>query len=455
MKESYDTVIVGASSAGAYFARQMAQRGFAVLVIEKDTPETLSREYDVFHMAQEEMERYDLPKVQPGDGVYCFAFTEEHQFSPYGQHPKLKKTAVIGMHKNGYMRRMNVWAQAAGAEIVYKACFDSAILTDGRVTGVRFTHEGETKEVRCRLLADCSGKQAVVRRSLPADYGVEQFALTERDVFFVKLRYIKFDEPMERWLKSYFYMFYKSWISPSDDSADAIVGIGSSRSLEAGERFYRLFCRNVKTPPYHVVREETGTTPYRRPLYSFVADGFLCMGDAACLTKPDNGEGTTAALALEEIAAEVAAAALQNGAYPTREALWPINKRYNDGQGKEFALVLAAFARAVNHSIRMNDFLFKHDAIFSKKIIGAVGGQAGVGPDEIAKAVFFILYGMATGNIKPAEIGGMLLGGVKGLRVMLHYARYPATPTHFPEWVKKADRLWASVGQMADYQIEP
>ena len=450
MKDAYDIVIVGASSAGAYFARQMAQRGFSVLVIEKDTPETLSREYDVFHMNRGEMMRFGLPQVKPGDGVYCFEFTDDTQFSPYGQHPKPGKKDVIGMHKSGYMLRMNVWAQAAGAEILYGACYETALCTNGRISGVRFTREGESVEVGCRLLADCSGKQAVVRRSLPDDYGIEKFALTARDVFFVKLRYIKFDEPMERWLKSQFYLFYKIWIAPSDDSADAILGIGSSCSLDVGEKFYRLFCQNVKVPPYHVVREEIGTTPYRRPLYSFVADGFLCMGDAACLTKPDNGEGTTAALVLEEIAAEVAASALQNGAYPTREALWSINKRYNDGQGKEFALVLAAFARAVSHSIKMNDFLFAHDAIFSRKIIGAGKVDAA----EIAKAVFFILCGLATGNIKPAEIGGMLGGGVKAIRVLLHYARYPASPDGFPDWVEKADKLWDSVGQMADYQIE-
>lgn len=454
MKTSYDVVIVGASSAGAYFARRMAERGFSVLMIEKETPETLSREYDVFHMGRQEMERYGLPQPQPGDGVYCFAFTDDTQFSPYGQHPKPGKTDVIGMHKNGYMLRMDAWAQAAGAEILYGACYETALYTDGRISGVRFTLDGEAVAVGCRLLADCSGKQAVVRRSLPADYGIEQFALTARDVFFVKLRYIKFEEPMERWLKSQFYLFYKIWIAPSDDSADAILGVGSSCGFDVGEKFYQLFCKNVRTPPYRVVREELGTTPYHRALHSFVADGFIAMGDAACLTKPNNGEGTTAALALEEIAAEVAAEAMRGGAYPTRAALWPINKRYNDGQGKEFAFVLAVFARAVAHSIRMNDFLFAHDAIFSKKIIGAVGGSSGIGPGEIAKAIFFILYGMATGNIKPKEIGGMLAGGVRGLRILLHYARYPAAPAGFPAWVKKADRLWDSVGRMADYQIE-
>ena len=61
MKDFYDVVIVGASSAGAYFARKMAERGFSVLVLEKETPETLSREYDVFHMGRAEMARYGLP----------------------------------------------------------------------------------------------------------------------------------------------------------------------------------------------------------------------------------------------------------------------------------------------------------------------------------------------------------------------------------------------------------
>ena len=155
MKDAYDIVIVGASSAGAYFAHEMAQRGFSVLVIEKDTPETLSSEYDVFHMNRGEMQRFDLPQVQPDDGVYCFEFTDDTQFSPYGKHPKPGKKDVIGMHKSGYMLRMNVWAQAAGAEIVYGACYETALYTDGRISGVRFTREGESVEIGCRLLADC------------------------------------------------------------------------------------------------------------------------------------------------------------------------------------------------------------------------------------------------------------------------------------------------------------
>ena len=55
--KNYDVVIVGASTAGSYFARRMAEKGFSVLLLEKDTRENLSPSYDIFHMAKDEMEQ--------------------------------------------------------------------------------------------------------------------------------------------------------------------------------------------------------------------------------------------------------------------------------------------------------------------------------------------------------------------------------------------------------------
>ena len=37
--KKYDIIVVGASTTGAWFARQMAQRGHSVLVIEKQEKE--------------------------------------------------------------------------------------------------------------------------------------------------------------------------------------------------------------------------------------------------------------------------------------------------------------------------------------------------------------------------------------------------------------------------------
>ena len=48
--KKYDIVIAGASTTGAWFAKKMAAAGHSVLVIVKQNPENVSREYDIFHM---------------------------------------------------------------------------------------------------------------------------------------------------------------------------------------------------------------------------------------------------------------------------------------------------------------------------------------------------------------------------------------------------------------------
>jgi flavin-dependent dehydrogenase len=52
--------------------------------------------------------------------------------------------------------------------------------------------------------------------------------------------------------------------------------------------------KQVKLPAAKLDKIEKGFTPYHRAPYSLVTDGFICMGDAACMTKPYSGEGITA-----------------------------------------------------------------------------------------------------------------------------------------------------------------
>ena len=67
-----------------------------------------------------------------------------------------------------------------------------------------------------------------------------------------------------------------------------------------------------KVLPY-ILKVEKGLTPYHRSVYSFVDDGFIAMGDAACLTKPTCGEGCTSSLVQGEIAANVITKLLNDG----------------------------------------------------------------------------------------------------------------------------------------------
>lgn len=452
--KNYDIVIVGASTAGSYFARRMAEKGFGVLVIDKSSREKISPEYDVFHMGKAEMEQFDLPKVKEGDGICEFIFSDQDMMSAYSNYPKAAPTEVVGMHKHDYIVLMNDWAAEAGAQIVYNAAYDSLVYDEnGKINGITYTKDGEKITVSCRLVADCSGIPAVVRRSLPDNYGVEKFELTPDDILYVVLRYVDFTEKKGRWLRSQFWLAYKSWLAPSAGS-DAILGIGACFGFDYVEKCFKQFEKNAKLPGYTVKKIEKGRTPYHRAPYSFVSDGFIAMGDAACLTKPNCGEGCTASIVFENIAVDVASKAMENGAYPTREALWSINKLYNNTQGKEFASLMALLTGVVKHSPKANEFLFKHDVIFSEKILGGMGQELVLSAGDILKIVLFVLIGILTLNIKISEIKSILDGLINSGKLTEHYEKFPETPDGFEDWVKEAEFLWKKAGKLSDWKPE-
>lgn len=449
---NYDIIIVGASTAGSYFARRMAEKGFSVLVIDKSSREKISPDYDIFHMGKEEMEHFDLPKVKEDDGICEFVFTDSDMMSAYSNYPKPSPSTVVGMHKHDYILLMNDWASEAGAEILYEASFCNLIYdSNNRINGITFEVNGEKINVGCRLVADCSGIPAVVRRSLPDDYGVEKFELTSNDILYVTLRYIDFIEKKDRWLHSQFWLAYKSWLAPSEGS-DAILGIGACFGFDYVEKVFKQFTKNANLPEYTVRKIEKGRTPYHRAPYSFVADGFIAMGDAACITKPNCGEGCTASLVLEQIAVDIASKVMKDGAYPTRESLWSINKLYNNTQGKEFASLMALLTGIVKHSTKANEFLFKHDVIFSKKILGGMSEGLNLNAGDYLKTLVFIIVGLVSGNITITEIKSILSGVINSGKLTEHYEKFPETPSGFDEWVKEAEELWKQTGKLSDWK---
>lgn len=447
----YDVILIGGSTAGSYFARRMAEQGLSVLVLEKASRETISPAYDIFHMGAGEMEQFGLPPVSEGDGCFAFSFCENETRSAFGNYPKPSHDRVVGMHKRAYIQRLNDWAVEAGAELLYEAEFLTFLYgDDGKICGVRYRYGGEACERSCRLAVDCSGIPAVGRRSLPDSYGVEKFELTPDDLFFVVLRYIRFHAEKIGWAS---WIFYKTWFAPAGDGADGILGVGANFGFDYAEKIFGIFSKNVKLPAYDVVRTERGATPYHRTVYSFVGDGFLALGDAASLTKPFNGEGCTATMVLCDIASDVAGAVLKSGAEPTREALWPINKRYNDGQGKDFAAMLALLCRVVRHTEKANEFFFRHDVVFSQKILGGFADGMKFTPADVCKTVLFIAVGICSGKVKPGEIGQIFAGALNAGRLLFHYRDYPETPAGFEAWVQKADALWAKAGKMSDWKV--
>ena len=451
--KKYDILIAGASTTGAWFAKKMAAQGHSVLVIEKQKAENVSREYDIFHMGKLDMEKFDLHIPKEGDDDYGFVFTSGRSYSPYGNYSKYGNETVIGMHKHEFIMNMNREAEAAGAEIIYGAAFSDFLKDEkGNIIGAKYiTDEGE-QQVEAKLVADCTGIPSAARRKLPDNAYVENFALTPEDIFYVVLYYAKYiDEKINPMDHHGFFMQYKAWSAPSGDDHGAILGVGSNYSYDyAEEIFNRDWKKNVPWPKYTIDRVEKGMTPYHRTLYSFVEDGFIAMGDTAFLTKPTCGEGCTSSLYQAEIAVEVISKLLKEGKPLTKENMWSINKRYYQVQGKDFDALRPLLIGIISFDYDEAEYLFKHDVLFSQKILGGMGQELEFTPADIAKIVSGILAGVATGKLTMTNVKKVVKGLMQNMEVVKLYDEYPDSPAGYFAWKAKADELWAKIGKAAD-----
>lgn len=449
--KKYDVVIVGASTTGSYFAREMSKRGFHVLAIEKEKTENVSRSYDIFHMGKNEMIRFGLTIPEKGDKDYAFIYTGGAAYSPYGRYPKPSSTEVVGLHKHDYIMRMNDEAKAEGAEIVYGAAFSRPVFdNDGKVCGIVYKDENGEHEVHSSLVADCSGITSCVRTALPEDYGVENFKLTEKDLFYVWVYYVKYLDGKVRERHTNSFLQYKSWTAPQSREDGAILGVGANFSFDYAQEMFREFRKNVPLDAYEVEKVERGITPYRRPPYSFVGDGFIAMGDCACLTKPFNGEGCTSSLYQAEIAVDVITNLLNSGEGLTRNNMWQINKRYVEVQGKNFASTMAILTGVAIIQPNETEYLFSHDVIFSKKIFAGLSGGIKLPASEIAKTFYFVLKGIANGTLSKKLCAAVVKSLKNGIKVLNLYSRFPETTDGFDDWCAKANALWNEIGSMAD-----
>ena len=442
----YDVVIIGAATSGAFFAKRMAQKGYKVKVIEKLSKETLGRRLDIFHVAKMEFDRFGLPKVKKGDLEWAFEFDDNFTASPYDNYPKRNVGTIVGMHMAEYIALMNKEAMEAGAEIEYDAPFEDFIYEDGKIVGVVY---GGGKELLSKVVVDCSGTASASRRKLPNDYGVENFEITPEDKFYVILRYVKFLDGKDYHHSSRGWPFYKTWIAPCADPEGAIIGIGACHSYDYAEQIYAKFEKDINLPPYELTRIEKGTTPYTRCPYSFVGDNYIVSGDAACLTKPNNGEGVTSSMVQMVIATEVLDKALKAGD-TSKEALWEINVRYNEEQGADFCFTRAVLTKAVNATRDEFEYFFKKDIIFSEKFLDSVNAGPAVKMTlgDILHIAGGIISGLFTKQLSFNSLKLLIEGITLGNELKLHYLDFPSTPADYEKWVERANELWAKVGKM-------
>ncbi|TFG23834.1 MAG: NAD(P)/FAD-dependent oxidoreductase [Promethearchaeota archaeon] len=455
MTLKYDTLILGAGPAGIYLGLTLAKKGVSVIILEQESREKVGLKMDQFHMDAYTFEEFDIiPPPTPGTDEYITKFDITNHYSPTGKIIQKMNWPVIAMRFPFFIQRLIKIAERDGVRLEFSSRFKNGIYDKKKLVGIVVDKNNEEYEYFGRIIVDASGTNAILRRSLPDDYGVETFNIEDNEKMYVIQRVIRWLKPDETHpgtdSKSNTWMYYKNWIAPHFKPNANIFGNGQPGGFKNAEKANKIFLENISFPPYDILEEHRAKTVYRRSPYSLVGDGFFCIGDSACMTKPFNGEGISLSWTVANIATEIFIEALKSPEYISKNKLWDINVRYYKDIGAKLAALLAQIPVAANTSKKEMEYLFKKGVIFSGRDFEDMNkfNELRIGLGRFIKMVLIFLWGLLTRQFSRKTISSMLKYMKISNKIRKKYEKFPENINEFNEWVQSTEELWSPVEKM-------
>ncbi|MGN1045118.1 MAG: geranylgeranyl reductase family protein [Candidatus Methanomethylophilaceae archaeon] len=300
MKDRYDIVVVGAGPAGSLAAKHAALGGADVLLIEKKA------EIGAPLRCAEGVSKRRLREVgiEPDPGWISSEIRGTIMRTVGGSRLKVDeswKDGEVGYVLDRHLFDKFVAGQAAeaGAEVTVRAACTGVIRDgSGRISGVKVSYMGETREIGCDCIVAADGFESQVARWAGIDTSLElkdidsciQYTMTGVDI-----------EPdyCEFVLGSVSPGGY-AWIFPKGkDSANVGLGILGTK-IEPGRTPKYYLDRFVESEPGlrsgAIVNVAAGMVSLCPGLESAAEDGIVLVGDAARVIDPMTGGGIYHAL---------------------------------------------------------------------------------------------------------------------------------------------------------------
>lgn len=347
-----DVVVVGAGTAGANVAAQLARRGRSVVVLERRAADAGGAQWHNGVLPWQFEEAGVAPPRPPERHERDAGAT--HIFGPDGTHGvTVRGNPVVRADMALLGARLRQDATDAGVDVIDRVKGVDAELDSGgrlRAVGVERA-EGASLRIEADLFVDASGRHGVLRRSSPALRPwcprVEGPELCTASDHVVSIDDV---DRARRFLDHHDAQPGDSvtvvgieggWstrsvtVSPDLDHAAVLVGCVAANGHGPGPRLLEETRRML--PWLGASRGGgAGLIPLRRPYARFTAPGLALVGDAACQVFPAHGSGIGTGLIAGRLLADAVAGADDIG---DEAVLWRYQHRFQD----EYGGVLAAF----------------------------------------------------------------------------------------------------------------
>ncbi len=441
----FDVIVVGAGTAGCMAAKTAAKAGLSVCLIDCKKAESIGNKVCGDAIGKHHFDNLGLP-YPSGDelerkiiGIKVYSPDSKTVFRLVGE----------GLHgfivnRHAFGQRLLKEAINAGATLLDSTQALEPIVENNFVRGIIARDRKTNSKIKLygKVTVDASGQVAVLRRKLPPEIGVDpSIDKSDEVVCYREIRLLKEEIEEPEFCQIYLDLdvapggYY--WIFPKKENG-VNVGLGVAAIGEFPNPRNQLYKFVLSKPLFEkstIVDGGGGVVPTRRPLDSFVGNGIVVVGDAACHVNPIHGGGMGPSMMAAKIAGEVMAKALAEGE-PTIDNLWPINVRYMKSYGAKQAGLDVFRIFLQNLTNEDINYGMKYELIRGEDILKAsLEGDVRLNITDATRRVFrglgrisFLrkLYNMARKSKLVKEL----------------YNKYPQSPNEMPEWQLKIKKIF-------------
>ncbi len=443
--KQFDVVVVGAGTGGCLTAKTLANAGLTVCMIDRKQKKDIGdkvcgdaigkHHFDNIGLAHPS--GAELDQVIEGIKVYSPDMETEVNVKGEGVHGYLVNRILFG-------QRLVKEAKDAGATLMEQTVVIEPLIKNGYVVGVsvKDLKTDEKMDLSAKVVVDASGHSAVLRKKLPAEFGIEKDVKDEDiEICYREIREIK--EPIDDpgFCKIYLDLqkvpggYY--WLFPKSPTA---INVGLGVSMKKGfpnpkDLYNELILSMPLFKDSKLLTGGGGLVPTRKPISPMVGNGIIIIGDAACQVNPIHGGGIGSSMMGGVRAAEIIIEAIKKDDV-SREMLWPYTGIFMKEYGaKQAGLDLFRMLLQSLSNDEMNYGMSHHIITDDDLLKASMGEDLKLNVTEKTSRLFKGLGCLSL--LKKLNTTAKLMREVKEL-----YRNYPSSPDGLAEWEKKTDQVF-------------
>ena len=448
---NYDVIVVGAGTGGCLAAKTLAKAGRKVCLIDRKSKNDIGDKVCGDAIGKHHFENIGLAPPsgaeldQTIDGIKVYSPDMETEVNVQGEgvHGYLIDRLLFG-------QRLLKEAIDAGAILFDSTIVITPIVENNYVVGVLVKDPkiGKESKLNSSIVIDASGHSAVLRKTLPPEFGIEKEVKDEDvEICYREIRELKKPVSEPGFCKIYLDLqripggYY--WIFPKSSTT---VNVGLGVAMKKGFPNPKdLFNEVILSMPIfedsHALTGGGGLVPTRRPISPMVSNGIIIIGDAACQVNPIHGGGIGSSMMGGVKAAEVIDEALTKDDV-SREALWPYTGIFMELYGAKqagldiFRMLLQRLTnKEMNYGMRQR-LITDEDLLKT-----SMGEDMKLNITEKTSRFFKGIGSLSL--LMKLNTTAKLMKEIKEL-----YRNYPSSPEALEEWETKVQDIFEKAGNI-------